>query len=93
LKPRDTSKDISELAEAISLNVMYILFTLEENAIHQYSKPADPAQCQTLFGLDLPLTSLVGIAGKRKKLLTCTQETTRAKLERLCSVRLILHDQ
>jgi hypothetical protein len=31
--------------------------------------------------LDLPLASLIGIAGKRKKLLTCTQESIRAKLE------------
>jgi hypothetical protein len=29
--------------------------------------------------LDLPLTTLVGIAGKRKQILTCTQETTRVK--------------
>jgi hypothetical protein len=42
--------------------------------------------------LDLPLASLVGIAGKRRKLLTCTQETTRAKLERLRSARLIRRD-
>jgi hypothetical protein len=47
----------------------------------------------TLIGLDLPLTSLIGIADKRKKLLTYTQETTRAKLERLHSARLIHHDQ
>jgi hypothetical protein len=38
-------------------------------------------RCPTLIGLSLPLTILIGIAGKRKKLLTCTQETTRAKLE------------
>jgi hypothetical protein len=37
--------------------------------------------------LDLPPASLVGITGKRKKLLTCTQEITRAKLERLSSAR------
>jgi hypothetical protein len=43
--------------------------------------------------LDLSLASFTGIAGKRKKLLTYTQGTTRAKLERLRSARLILHDQ
>jgi hypothetical protein len=43
--------------------------------------------------LDLLLASLVGIVEKRKKLLTCTQETTRAKLERLRSARLIHGDQ
>jgi hypothetical protein len=35
----------------------------------------------TLIGLGLPLTTLIGITGKRKQILTCTQETTRAKLE------------
>jgi hypothetical protein len=45
-----------------------------------------------LTGLDLPLTILVGITRKRKQFLTCTQETTRAKLERLRSARLIHGD-
>jgi hypothetical protein len=40
-----------------------------------------PVWCPTLISLNLPLASLIGITGKRKKLLTCTQETTRAKLE------------
>jgi hypothetical protein len=35
----------------------------------------------TLIGLDFPLTTLIGITGKRKQFLTCTLETTRAKLE------------
>jgi hypothetical protein len=35
----------------------------------------------TLIGLDLPLTALIGIVGKRKQILTCTQETTKAKFE------------
>jgi hypothetical protein len=35
----------------------------------------------TLIGLDLPLTTLIGIADKRKQFLTCTQKTTRAKLQ------------
>jgi hypothetical protein len=48
-----------------------------------------PVQCPTLIGLDLPLATIVGITGKRKKLITCTQETTRAKLEPLRSARLI----
>jgi hypothetical protein len=42
-----------------------------------------PIRCLILIGLDLLLATIVGIAEKRKKLLTCTQETTRAKLERL----------
>jgi hypothetical protein len=40
-----------------------------------------PVRCPTLIDLDLPLASLVGIVGRRRKLLTYTQETTRAKLE------------
>jgi hypothetical protein len=40
-----------------------------------------PIRSPTLLSLDFPLTTLVGIAGKRKQLLTCTQKTTREKLE------------
>jgi hypothetical protein len=47
----------------------------------------------TLVGLDIPLATLVGIVGKRKQFLTCTQKIARAKLERLRSVRLIQDDQ
>jgi hypothetical protein len=52
-----------------------------------------PVQSPALIGLDLPLTTLVGITGKRKQRFTCTQKTTRAKLERLRSARLIHGDQ
>jgi hypothetical protein len=40
-----------------------------------------PVRSSTLIGLDLPLTTLVGITGKRKQFLTFTQEITRAKLK------------
>jgi hypothetical protein len=43
----------------------------------------------TLIGLDFPLITLIGIAGKRKQFLTCTQKIARAKLKRLRSARLI----
>jgi hypothetical protein len=43
LKPNDSSKDISVFAEAEITFVQYILFTLEENAIHQRSKPENPS--------------------------------------------------
>jgi hypothetical protein len=52
-----------------------------------------PVQCPTLIGLDLPLATFIGITEKRKQLLICTQETTRAKLERLRSSKLIHGDQ
>jgi hypothetical protein len=51
-----------------------------------------PVQSPSLIGLDFPLTTLAGIASKRKQFLTCTQKTTRAKLERLRSARLIQGD-
>jgi hypothetical protein len=40
-----------------------------------------PVWSPTLIGLDFTLTTLIGIAGKRKQLITCTQKTTRVKLE------------
>jgi hypothetical protein len=40
-----------------------------------------PVQSPTLFSLDFPLTTFIGITGKRKQFLTCTQKTTRPKLE------------
>jgi hypothetical protein len=52
-----------------------------------------PVRSPTLLGFDFPLTTLVGITGKRKQLLTYTQKTTRAKLERLRLARLIQGDQ
>jgi hypothetical protein len=47
-----------------------------------------PVRSPTLIGLDFPLTTLVGIADKRKQFLTCTQKTARAKVERLDMQRL-----
>jgi hypothetical protein len=52
-----------------------------------------PVWSSTLIGLNFPLTTLIGIVGKRKQFLTCTQKTARAKLERLCSARVIQGDQ
>jgi hypothetical protein len=52
-----------------------------------------PVRSPTLVGLDFPLTTLIGITGKRKQFLTCTQKIARAKLERLRSARLIQGDQ
>jgi hypothetical protein len=52
-----------------------------------------PVRSPTLLGLDLTMTTRIGIAGKRKQLLTYTEEITRAKLERLCLARLIYGDQ
>jgi hypothetical protein len=43
LKPKDASKDISEFVKDEITLVQNILFTLEENVIHQRSKPEDPS--------------------------------------------------
>jgi hypothetical protein len=51
-----------------------------------------PVWSPTLVGLDFPLTTLIGIIGKRKQFLTCTQKIARAKLERIRSARLIQGD-
>jgi hypothetical protein len=40
-----------------------------------------PVWSLTLISLDFPLTTLIGITGKRKQRFTCTQKTTRAKLD------------
>jgi hypothetical protein len=40
-----------------------------------------PVQSPTFLGLDLPLTTLIGITGKRKPLLTSTPKIARAKFE------------
>jgi hypothetical protein len=45
--------------------------------------------------MDLPLTALVGIAGRKRKILTYAQmkqNHKKQKLEQLCSTRLIRHD-
>jgi hypothetical protein len=43
LKTKDASKDISEFVEEEITLVQNILFALEENLIHQRSKPEDPS--------------------------------------------------
>jgi hypothetical protein len=43
LKPKDASKYILEFVEAEITLIQNILFALEENAIHQGSKPEDPS--------------------------------------------------
>jgi hypothetical protein len=52
-----------------------------------------PVWSPTLIGLDFLLTTLIGIADKRKQFLTCTQKTARAKHERLRLARLVPGDK
>jgi hypothetical protein len=46
LKPKVVSKDISKFAEAKITLIQNILFALEDNTIHQRSKPEDPSTMQ-----------------------------------------------
>jgi hypothetical protein len=75
----------------IFLNGQNILFGLKDNDTHL--SLSIPVQSPTLIGLNFPLTTFVGIVGKRKQFLTCTQKTTKAHLEQLQSARLIQGDQ
>jgi hypothetical protein len=54
LKSTHISKDVSEFAEAISLNVQCILFALEENDLHQWSKHVDPSMVSNLHWFGRP---------------------------------------
>jgi hypothetical protein len=67
LKPKDASKDNLEFAEAEITLVQNILFTLEENAIHQTLSLRILARCPTLIDLDLPLTILINIIGREEE--------------------------
>jgi hypothetical protein len=86
-------EDVSELAEVISLSFSAFPSPLKRMTSIGALSLRISVRHPTLLGLDLPLAPLVGIAEKRKKILTCTQETTRAKFERLRSARLIHRDQ
>jgi hypothetical protein len=39
-----------------------------------------PVWSPTLIGLDFPLKTLIGITGKRKQFLTCTQEKPQEQI-------------
>jgi hypothetical protein len=81
LKPKHASKDISDLVEAETLSFSTFSSPYKRMSSIVALSQRIPIWRPTLIGLDLPLASLVGITRKRKELLTCTQETTRANLE------------
>jgi hypothetical protein len=80
LKQKEASKDILDLAEAKTLSFSTFSSPYKRMPLNNALSLQILVWCPTLISLDLTLASLVGIAGKRKKLLTCTQMTTRAKL-------------
>jgi hypothetical protein len=92
--PKGALKDQIEYAEVLSL-VVQLHPLLPRRGCHVSATLSlrVPVRCPTRIDLDLPLTPLISIVGKRRKILTCTQETTKAKLERLCLARLIHRDQ
>jgi hypothetical protein len=54
-----------------------------------------PSREPAFTGLDLPLTALVSVVGRKRKILTCTQtkqKPQKQKLERLRSTILIYRD-
>jgi hypothetical protein len=51
-----------------------ILLTLEKNAFLSHLHLRVPLGNLALISLDLPLISLIGIVGRRRKILTCTQK-------------------
>jgi hypothetical protein len=38
-----------------------------------------PVRSPTLIGLDFPLTTLIGITGKRKQFITCKEKNHKSK--------------
>jgi hypothetical protein len=72
LKPKHASKNVSELAKAIFLS--FNTFPLPQKTMTSIGALSlqIPVRRSTLIGLDLPLTPLVGITRKRKKILTYT---------------------
>jgi hypothetical protein len=87
-------KIIRVFAEAFVSHDRHTLFAVKEwtssDDLHLRVSIGNPA----LLGLDLPLTALVDVTGRRRKIFTCTQinKVTRTKLERLRSARLIQRD-
>jgi hypothetical protein len=81
LKLKYASKDILEFAEAKNLSFSTFSSPWKRMSSINTLSLRIPVWYQTLISLDLSLTSLVGIIQKRKKLLTCTHETARVKLE------------
>jgi hypothetical protein len=87
-------KIIRVFTEAFVSHDRHTLFALEESASSDDLHLRVPVGNPGLLDLDLPLTALVGVVGRMRKILTCTQinKITRAKLERLRSARLIRRD-
>jgi hypothetical protein len=80
--------------KAISLNGQDVLFALKENAIHQRSKPEDPSTESNPHQFGLPTDNPHRHHQKEEAVPHLhIGKTTRAKLERLRSVRLIRGDQ
>jgi hypothetical protein len=89
----DTSKDTTEFTKQVSLTFKTFSSLQKRMLSIDALSLRILVQSPTLIGLDFLLATLIAITKKRKQFLTCTQETTRAKLEWLHSARLIHGDQ
>jgi hypothetical protein len=69
---KDASKDISEFVEAISLTFRTFFSPYKRMPSISALILRTPVWSPAIIGLDFLLTTLVGIAEKRKQLLTCT---------------------
>jgi hypothetical protein len=84
----------SEFAEVISLNDQNNLFALKENAIHRHSKPEDASTKSNPHRFGLPTDNPHWHRRKEEAVPHLhTGKTTRIKLERLRSARLIQGDK
>jgi hypothetical protein len=69
----------------------HVLHLVEPKVTHEMNE----GLCKAFIGLDLPLTPLVDVVERKRKILTCTQTKqnhTKQKIEQLRSTRLIHHD-
>jgi hypothetical protein len=80
--------------EAFSLNDQNILFAIKENVTHQRSKPDDPSTESNPYQFGLFTDNTHRHHRKEDAVPHLhTGKTTRAKVELLCSARLIQGDQ
>jgi hypothetical protein len=75
---------IRVFAETFVSHDRYTLFALEESGPHQMTYTCESQVGNSaLIGLDLPLPTLVDVARRRRKIITCTQINKNNKSKRL----------
>jgi hypothetical protein len=69
--------------KAFVFHDIHTLFDLEEWVFSNDLQLRVPVGSPALIGLDLPLTILVSVTGRRRKILTCTQINKNNKSKNL----------